>query len=368
MGIVEQIAEVKAEMARTQKNKATEHHLGRLKAKLARLESQLIAEAAKGSGGKGVGFDVCKQGSSRIALVGFPSVGKSSFLSKYTTSESASAAYEFTTLTCVPGIMELHGAAIQVLDLPGIIEGAATGLGKGRQVIATARTADLILMMLDACRAERERLLLTRELETMGIRLNKTRPDIEIIKCDQGGIKHSSTMPLTHLDAATIKATLVEYKLHNCNVLFRCDATIDDFIDAIEGNRVYMPCIFVINKIDMISIPAAEQYALMPYTAIISVEQNLNIEYLKALIWKHLHLVRVYTRKRGEPANLDPQEAVFMKDGDTVYTLCGHIHKELQEKFSHALVWGRSVQHCPQRVGRDHRLADEDVVQIVTRR
>lgn len=53
MGIVEQIAEVKAEMARTQKNKATEHHLGRLKAKLARLESQLIGEVTK-SQGKGI--------------------------------------------------------------------------------------------------------------------------------------------------------------------------------------------------------------------------------------------------------------------------------------------------------------------------
>ncbi len=45
-------------------------------------------------------------------------------------------AYEFTTLTTVPGTMECNGARIQVLDLPGIIEGAKDGKGRGRQVIA----------------------------------------------------------------------------------------------------------------------------------------------------------------------------------------------------------------------------------------
>lgn len=44
------------------------------------------------------------------------------------------AAYEFTTLTCVPGVVRYNGAKIQLLDLPGIIEGAKDGKGRGRQV------------------------------------------------------------------------------------------------------------------------------------------------------------------------------------------------------------------------------------------
>ena len=44
------------------------------------------------------------------------------------------AAYEFTTLTCVPGVVRYRGAKIQLLDLPGIIEGAKDGKGRGRQV------------------------------------------------------------------------------------------------------------------------------------------------------------------------------------------------------------------------------------------
>jgi ribosome-interacting GTPase 1 len=44
------------------------------------------------------------------------------------------ASYEFTTLTCVPGIVRYRGARLQMLDLPGIIEGAKDGKGRGRQV------------------------------------------------------------------------------------------------------------------------------------------------------------------------------------------------------------------------------------------
>jgi small GTP-binding protein len=82
---------------------------------------------------------VSKSGDARISLVGFPSVGKSTFLSKITKTKSEVAAYSFTTLTAIPGVLEYGGAEIQVLDLPGIIEGAAEGKGRGRQVISAAK-------------------------------------------------------------------------------------------------------------------------------------------------------------------------------------------------------------------------------------
>jgi small GTP-binding protein len=82
---------------------------------------------------------VSKSGDARIALVGFPSVGKSTFLSKITKTKSEIAAYSFTTLTAIPGVLEYGGAEIQILDLPGIIEGASEGKGRGRQVISAAK-------------------------------------------------------------------------------------------------------------------------------------------------------------------------------------------------------------------------------------
>ena len=80
-----------------------------------------------------------KSGDARAALVGFPSVGKSTFLSKITKTKSEAAAYSFTTLTAIPGVLEYGGAEIQILDLPGIIEGASEGKGRGRQVISAAK-------------------------------------------------------------------------------------------------------------------------------------------------------------------------------------------------------------------------------------
>lgn len=65
-------------------------------------------------------------------MIGFPSVGKSSILGLLTDAESEAAAYEFTTLTCIPGILKINDAKIQLLDLPGIIEGASSGKGRGR--------------------------------------------------------------------------------------------------------------------------------------------------------------------------------------------------------------------------------------------
>eukprot|EP00976_Prorocentrum_cordatum_P041359 839119-Prorocentrum_minimum.AAC.2 len=70
----------------------------------------------------------------RVALIGFPSVGKSTLLSTLTKTESEAAAYEFTTLTCIPGVIHYKDSKIQLLDLPGIIEGASEGKGRGRQV------------------------------------------------------------------------------------------------------------------------------------------------------------------------------------------------------------------------------------------
>lgn len=158
MGILEKISEIEKEIARTQKNKATEYHLGLLKAKLAKYRAQLL-EPSKSASSKGEGFDVMKSGDARVALIGFPSVGKSTFLSLMTSTASEAASYEFTTLTCIPGVIEYKGANIQLLDLPGIIEGAAQGKGRGRQVIAVARTADVVIMMLDATKGEVQRFI-----------------------------------------------------------------------------------------------------------------------------------------------------------------------------------------------------------------
>ncbi|TBU47371.1 developmentally regulated GTP-binding protein [Dichomitus squalens] len=375
MGIVEKIKEIEEEMARTQKNKATEYHLGLLKAKLARYRAQLLEPTGKSSGG-GTGFDVQKSGDARVALIGFPSVGKSTLLSKCTHTQSETAAYEFTTLTAIPGVLEYEGARIQLLDLPGIVEGASQGRGRGRQVVATAKTADLILIMLDATKSEEQRRLLEIELDAVGIRLNKQKPDVVFKRKTTGGITINKTVPLTKTDEKTIRSILASYKLHNCDVMIREDITTDEFIDVLIGTRKYLPCLYVYNKIDAISLEQVDKLARQDHTLVISCELGLNLEYLYERIWAELGLVKVYTKKRG--AHPDLADPICLRQGATIEGVCNGIHRSLAANFRYALVWngvvtpinqGKSSKFNPhaQKVGLNHHVADDDVVSIFTK-
>merc|ERR1712000_20256 len=225
-------------MCRTQKNKATEHHLGMLKAKLAKLRTQFLNPEKAAGAGKGEGFAVSKYGDARVALIGFPSVGKSTILSCLTETKSEQAAYEFTTLTCIPGVIHYQGAKLQLLDLPGIIEGAAQGKGRGRQVVAVAQTADLILMMLDATKGDTQKKLLEKELHEVGVRLNQEPPQIYLKVKSGGGLAFNSVCPLTHMTEKLCRSILHEYRIFHAEVLFREDATVDQFIDVIALEEV----------------------------------------------------------------------------------------------------------------------------------
>jgi small GTP-binding protein len=330
MGILEKIADIEREINRTQKNKATEYHLGLLKAKLAKYRTMLLEPTGK-SGPKGVGFDVVRSGDARVAMIGFPSVGKSTLLSKVTKTKSEAAGYEFTTLTCIPGKIEYNGAQIQLLDLPGIIEGAASGKGRGRQVIAVAKTADLILMMLDATKGPKQRELLEHELEQVGIRINCAKPNIYFKVKKGGGISFTATCKLNYLNEKMVMNILHDYKIHNAEVLIREDCTVDQFIDVVLGNRKYIKCLYCYNKIDQISLEEVDQLARRDNTVVVSCETDLNLDYLIHQMWFYLDLIRVYTKRRGEVP--DFEGGLILKRGVTVEQVCAGIHRSLVDEF-----------------------------------
>lgn len=362
MGILDKIAEIEHEIGRTQKNKATNYHLGTLKAKLAKYRSELLEPTGK-KGESGEGFEVLKSGDARVAMIGFPSVGKSTLLSSITKTESEQASYEFTTLTCIPGVIEYKGADIQLLDLPGIIEGAAQGKGRGRQVIAVARTADLIFMVLDATKQDIHKDLLEAELESVGIRLNQEPPNIYFKVKKGGGVSFNSTVTLTQVDEKLVRTILQTYKIFNAEVLFREDASADQFIDVIMDNRVYMNCLYVYNKIDQVSLEEVDRLANLPNSVVISCYMKLNLEYLVEALWTHLNMVRIYTKKPGCPP--DFSDPIILRNGANVKHVCHTIHRTLPDVFKYALVWGTSTKFNPQRVGFAHIVEDEDVIQVV---
>ncbi|MGK3743407.1 MAG: small GTP-binding protein [Bacillariaceae sp.] len=317
MGVMERIKEIEAEMARTQKNKATNYHLGTLKAKLAKLRNELFVEESGGSGSSGgEGFEVARNGDARVALIGFPSVGKSTLLGALTTTQSECAAYEFTTLTCIPGVLQYKGSKIQVLDLPGIIEGAAHGAGRGKEVIAVARGADAILIVLDAGKEglNRHREILEKELETVGIRLNQRPPDVTVTKrMAGGGVRFASTVPQTKLGPDPEKLVtqiLKEYKINSADVLAREEITVDQLVDVVIGNREYKPALYLYNKIDTITIEEVDQLARQPHSIVGSVNKKFNIgepledDLIKQKMWEYLGLTRIYTKRKGSPPDL----------------------------------------------------------------
>lgn len=168
-----------------------------------------------------------------MCLIGFPSVGKSTLLSKTTKTESVVGAYEFTTLTvsceyvqrltavqAIPGVLEYEGARIQLLDLPGIVQDAAKGerplqllitplrnrswtwtTGRlGRQdcrpyshyeCVRWCLTPDVLQLLtraVDATKSDEQKAMLYAELEAVGIRLNTAPPDVVFKQKTAGGV------------------------------------------------------------------------------------------------------------------------------------------------------------------------------------
>lgn len=366
--IQKKIQEIEAEMARTQKNKATNYHIGTLKAKLAKLRSELV----NGPGGKSAGtknaergFDVSKSGDTRVGLVGFPSVGKSTLLTTLTGTRSEAAAYEFTTLTCIPGTMKYKGARIQVLDLPGIIEGAAEGKGRGRQVISTARTCNMILIVLDAAKPLTHKKIIEAELFGFGIRINQRPPNIKIVKKETGGIGYQEIVKQTRgMNQDVAKLILKEYRISCAEIILREDITVDQFIDVIEGNRAYIPALYVFNKIDSLTIEELDILDQMPNYVPISSQHGWNIEELMDNIWDRCNMIRIYTKPKGQLPDYEEPVILHSEKNPTIEEFCNRLHKNLINDFSHAMVWGRSAKHQPQRCGKDHVLEDEDIVQL----
>ncbi len=363
MTLEEEIKAVEDEISRTKYNKATEGHIGRLKAKLARLKDEVQKRASSKSGGEG--FSVRKSGDASVVLVGFPSVGKSTLLNCLTDAESEVAAYEFTTLSVVPGAMEYKGATIQVLDVPGIMKGASSGRGRGKEVLSVIRNADLAVILLDVFQLVHYDVLL-EELNDAGIRINSRPPDVTIRKKSRGGISISSTVELG-LDENTIKSVLGEYRMHNANVLIRENIGIDQLIDAILGNRKYMPAIVVINKIDLADEDMLRECKeKFPDALLVSADKKINVEELKETLFDKLGFIRIYLKPQGEKPDMD--EPMIVRYGSTIGDICDRLHRDFRNRFRYAQVWGKSAKHEGQRAGIDHVLYDDDILTIVLRK
>ena len=369
MGLEEEIESIREEIAETPYNKSTEAHIGRLKAKLAEKKEKLQNQS---SAGGGQGYAVEKHGDATVALVGFPSVGKSTLINALTNAESETGSYEFTTLDVNPGMLQYRGANIQILDVPGLIEGAADGRGGGQEVLSVVRTADLAVFMLSVFEIDQyERL--RQELYNNKIRLDTEPPSIHIRKRHKNGIQVNKSDSVG-LDEQTIKDVLRENGYVNAEVTVRGGPSIDELIDGMMDNRIYIPSIVAVNKADLIDesyLPTVYEdlrsHDIDPEEAtFISAEKERGLEGLKERIYDTLGLVRIYMDKPGRGVDYD--EPLMLREGATIGDALQKLGGEFEDRFRFARVSGSSAKHDDQQVGTDHALADEDVLRIITSR
>jgi hypothetical protein len=225
----------------------------------------------------------------------------------------------------------------------------------------------MIVILVDVFNSSHVDVLM-RELSDAGIRINKPRPDITIRKTAQGGIRVNAVGALD-LDVDEIRSILAENKMMNADILIRGNATQDEVIDAMLGNRVYIPAFIAVNKVDLIERQTADaiavdlrrRFSMEP--EMISAHTGYHMEEIKDRIYDTLGFMRVYLKPQSEAADLE--EPLIVRRGSNVEDVCRKLHREFVDRFRYARVWGHSVKHPGQRVGLLHRLKEGDLLTII---
>jgi ribosome-interacting GTPase 1 len=348
------LQELKEEYSKTKYNKATDKHLGILRAKIAKISKALKSKKKK----HGIGFNVKKSGDGTVALVGFPNSGKSSIIKILTGVDSKVANYSFTTVDLIPGMLEYKGAKIQIFDIPGLIEGAHEGKGEGYKIASAIRVADLLLIVIDSTNYSQIYTLLN-ELNLLGIKIGS--PKLKIEELPKGGITivtNGYNVP----DEKEIKEILSGFGIYNANIVFYSNSTAGDIIDAASGN-IYIEAIIALNKVDLVKDFNQITKELSERTGIkvipISALEGYNIEALKEAIFSGLRLMRIYLKPKLKG---DKLELIIARKGSKVEDIARKIHSEFAESIKGAYITGPSAKFKNQMVGKEHVLMDGDVV------
>ncbi len=354
--IEERIEELKEEMARTQKNKATEKHLGLLTGKIAKLKFDLEKKMSRKVTGEG--FMLKKVGDATVCFVGFPSVGKSSLLNELTNANSKIGSYDFTTLDAIPGMMEYNGSKIQLIDLPGIIADASKGKGKGRKVLSALHNADLVLILLDKTDQLPQ---IQQELYAAGIRINEKSPPIFFFKKTSKGV---NILADKLFPSGRAKEFLRSQGWHNGDVLICETASFDQFTDAFFGNRVYAPAIVVFNKADLLTDKDKSKIKKdIQGVAFISTKNKQGLDDLRKKIFEKLELKRLFLKKPNN--DVDFENPLIFRGETKVLDVCEQIRRGFKDDdLKFARIFRNNSRYNGQKIGLDFEIFDSDTLEI----
>lgn len=292
------------------KHKGTEKLQADLKTKLKETKAEIQVEKTAPKGGKVFRFP--RQGAAQIVIVGGPNAGKSRILKELTKAEPEVADYPFTTREPLPGMMAWEDVTVQLIDTPPITESLFEPY-----LLNFVRTADLVVLAFDGSSDDAP--------EATAVVIEQFRQRATLLS-------NSTGFDEDDFSRLHVKSLLVVTRGHGDGVQDR----LDFFLEM-------APIVFP--------------------TVRVNFDDSIEREVLQSTIIDRLGLIRLYTKAPGKPA--DYSSPFTIPAGGTVEELAGKVHRDLAAKLKFAKVWGASAADG-QIVGRDHVLADKDLVELHT--
>jgi ribosome-interacting GTPase 1 len=260
----------------------------------------------------------------------------------------------------------------QLVELPAPLLNRAGGYDVQPEVTELLRTCDGLLLVVDlSSDPVRQFRSIARALEDIRISIRKPSSRVEIVREKGSGeirIATSGTQMSTNPDE--IRELLRTYEIKNALIRVYGDVTIGDVENAIlENVSIYKPCLVIGNKLDLAftketSLRFGQEIRENLPVLLTSCLTSQGLTRVGEETFHSLGLVRVYTK---EPNQSKPSEHPFVvREGTTVKELARSIHSDLAERYRYSRIWGPTSKFAGERVGPEHVLGDQDVVEIHT--
>jgi len=351
------------------KHKGNERLRAQVKTKIAQLKVDIVTQRGKRGGGRS-SWAVDRAGSAQVILYGPTKAGRSSLLSKLTNAQTLVASYEYTTQRPTPGMLQFEDIQFQLVELPAPQIGSEGKIEVQAEAVDLIRGADGLMLVVDLSRNPVEQLRsVLSGLDDARISTLKKSSRIEIVlEKGSGEIRIATTGARESHPAGKIRELLHSYGIRNALVRIYGDVSMDDIEDAIlENVTVYKPTIVVGNKMDLEkqgqrSDELVEETGLpVVLTSCLTGQGLLS---MGETLFRHLDIVRIYTKEPNEPK--PSQHPFVVRAGTTVRDLARNIHTDLAERYRYSRIWGPTSKFPGERVGPEHVLGDQDVVEIHT--
>jgi len=349
------------------KHKGTSNLCANTKRQISILRNRIEEKRKRKTGGRRGGWFIEKQGAAQLVLLGLPNSGKSSLLSGITNANPTISGVPYTTVKPEAGMYSCGDLSFQLIDAPSLQIGAARGVGFGPQVLGLARNADGLIIVLDISSNLVEQFnTICGELDDFGILIETLETQIEFIKRPyDDGVRISGN--LVNCTEEDVRRLLDSYRIKSGLIKIRGSANLDQIEDAILRDTVYKPAVIVANKVDVGDAESKleifrqrvdHRFEVIPY----SYSQGKTVDRLCDSLISILDIIWVYTKNpRNSRRSSVP---IIVNKGTTVIQIAEMIHSRLFKNFKFARIWGKSVKHNGQHVGKDHVIADGDTVEI----